>query len=83
MITAQLGGGRFYYRVAGVLLDSDRVLLHRAIGDPNWVLPGGRCEFMEESTDCLRREMREVCDLAPHPNPPPQGGREMAPAPAR
>ena len=59
MITAQIGGGRFFYRAAGVLIDSGRVLLHRATGDPNWVLPGERCEFMEESTDCLRREMRE------------------------
>jgi ADP-ribose pyrophosphatase YjhB (NUDIX family) len=49
----------FNYRVVGIALDADRVLLHRAEKDDFWALPGGRGEVMEVSHDTLRREMRE------------------------
>jgi ADP-ribose pyrophosphatase YjhB (NUDIX family) len=55
---------RFVYRVAGVALHQDRVLLHRAEGDDFWALPGGRGEMLEPSPETLRREMREETGLA-------------------
>jgi 8-oxo-dGTP pyrophosphatase MutT (NUDIX family) len=54
---------RFVYRVAGVAVDQDRVLLHRAADDDFWALPGGRGEMMEPSPETLRREMREETGL--------------------
>lgn len=59
MIAFDIGNARFNYRVAGVALCDDRVLLHYAPEDDFWFLPGGRCEIREPSTDTLKREMRE------------------------
>jgi 8-oxo-dGTP pyrophosphatase MutT (NUDIX family) len=50
---------RFIYRVAGVVLDGARVLAHRDDRDAFWALPGGSCEFGEDSTSALAREFRE------------------------
>lgn len=58
-ITIRQGNGIFVYRVAAVFLDGADVLLHRAVRDDFWSLPGGRCEFLEESGVALRREMGE------------------------
>jgi 8-oxo-dGTP pyrophosphatase MutT (NUDIX family) len=55
---------RFVFRVAGVALHHDRVLLHRSERDDFWSLPGGRGEMMEPSPETLRREMREETGLA-------------------
>ena len=52
-------GKRFNYRVVGVALHSEHVLLHRSERDDFWALPGGRGELLEPSPDTLRREMRE------------------------
>jgi 8-oxo-dGTP pyrophosphatase MutT (NUDIX family) len=59
MIIIKQGSLRFVYRVAGVAVHRDRVLLHRAADDNFWALPGGRGEMMEPSPETLRREMRE------------------------
>lgn len=53
------GNDRFNYRVAGVAVHEDSVLLHRAEGDDFWTLPGGRAEFGEPAERTLKREMRE------------------------
>lgn len=50
---------RFNLRVAGVALHRGRVLLHRALSDDFWALPGGRVSAMEASPLALRREMEE------------------------
>jgi 8-oxo-dGTP pyrophosphatase MutT (NUDIX family) len=55
---------RFVFRVAGVAVHNDRVLLHRSERDGFWSLPGGRGEMMEPSPETLRREMREETGLA-------------------
>ncbi len=55
---------RFVFRVAGVALHEDRVLLHRTDGDDFWSLPGGRGEMMEPSPETLRRELHEETGLA-------------------
>lgn len=50
---------RFIYRTAGVALDHDRVLIHRAEVDDFWALPGGRVEMGEIASEALIREMHE------------------------
>ncbi|MFW9902491.1 MAG: NUDIX hydrolase [Candidatus Thorarchaeota archaeon] len=49
----------FVYRVAGVAINNNKLLIHRSILDDFWCLPGGRCEFFEVSHDTLIREMKE------------------------
>jgi ADP-ribose pyrophosphatase YjhB (NUDIX family) len=52
-------GRRFNFRAAAVIIDSGRVLLHRADYEDFWSLPGGRVEMLEDSAQGLRREMLE------------------------
>ena len=59
MITFEKDGYIFVYRVAGVAIYDDRLLVHRSIIDDFWSLPGGRCEFLEISKDALMREIKE------------------------
>ena len=59
MITFEKAGYIFSYRVAGVAIYNNKVLVHKNINDDFWSLPGGRCEFLEISKDRLLREMKE------------------------
>jgi ADP-ribose pyrophosphatase YjhB (NUDIX family) len=59
MISFDQGTTRFNYRIVGVALNGNRVLLHRAEHENFWSLPGGRCEPLEPATETLKREMRE------------------------
>jgi ADP-ribose pyrophosphatase YjhB (NUDIX family) len=59
MIYFDLANARFKYRVAGVCLHDDHVLLQGATGADYWALPGGRIEIMEDTRTALHREMRE------------------------
>jgi 8-oxo-dGTP pyrophosphatase MutT (NUDIX family) len=59
MISIDFNGTRFNYRVAGVMLRGNKVLLHKEGRDLRWYLPGGRCELMETSADTLAREFME------------------------
>jgi 8-oxo-dGTP pyrophosphatase MutT (NUDIX family) len=59
MIVFDDGDMRFNYRVAGVCLQDEHVLVHRAESDDFWTLPGGRPEFLESSRAALAREMEE------------------------
>ncbi|MFX1310762.1 MAG: NUDIX hydrolase [Promethearchaeota archaeon] len=59
MITYEKDGYVFSYRVAGVAIYDNKVLVHRSVIDDFWSLPGGRCEFLEISKDTLSREMNE------------------------
>lgn len=59
MISFDGEGGRFNLRVAGVVVQDGHVLLHRAVSDPFWALPGGRVEMLETATEALCREMQE------------------------
>ena len=65
MITFDKDQNRFKYRVAGVCLHEDHVLLTRAEGDEYWILPGGRVELDEDTRTTLDREMREelACEV--------------------
>lgn len=62
MIRFDQGDQRFNFRVAGVAIHNNQILLHQAEGDSFWSLPGGRVEFGEAAEDTLRREMREELD---------------------
>ncbi len=59
MITFDEGHFRFNYRVVGIVLDSQRVLIHKGDDENFWSLPGGRGEFQETARDTLVREMQE------------------------
>ena len=61
MITLDIERSRFSVRAVAVILDRDekRVLIHRAVTDDFWALPGGRLEIGETSIEGLIREMRE------------------------
>ncbi|MEZ4768476.1 MAG: NUDIX hydrolase [Caldilineales bacterium] len=64
MITFDHDDGRFNLRVAGVVLDGDRVLLQQDPAGDFWFLPGGRCELGEAMTESLQREMMEELGIA-------------------
>ncbi|HEY1997251.1 NUDIX hydrolase [Paraburkholderia sp.] len=59
MISFDSGPFRFQLRAAAVLLQRDKVLLHRANDDTFWSLPGGRVEPGEEAAVTVMREMLE------------------------
>ena len=63
MIILDTPSGRFTYRVAGIAIVDDHVLLHRAVGQDYWILPGGRAEIMERASETLQREMQEEAGL--------------------
>jgi 8-oxo-dGTP pyrophosphatase MutT (NUDIX family) len=50
---------RFNYRIAGVAIHNNSVLLHHAAGEAFWTLPGGRAEHGETADETIRREMLE------------------------
>lgn len=66
MITFEEGKVRFNYRVVGIALNGNRVLIHRAEKDDFWSLPGGRVKLLETSKDTLKREMREELGVEIH-----------------
>ncbi|MCM3671619.1 NUDIX hydrolase [Mesobacillus maritimus] len=49
----------FNYRVAGVLIKNNHVLLHKQVTDQHWSLPGGRVQVLEDSATGVKREMQE------------------------
>lgn len=49
----------FSFRVAGILIHNNKILLQKAIKPGAWVLPGGRSEINETSEETLIREMKE------------------------
>ena len=59
MITFDRGKECFNYRVAGIAINNNRVLLHTTEKDDFWSFPGGRGEIGETSAQTLIREMKE------------------------
>ncbi len=66
MICFDQGTRRFNYRVVGVAIHDDSVLLHRAAGESFWTLPGGRAEHGETAEQTIRREMLEELETDVH-----------------
>jgi len=59
MIRYETENNCFNYRVVGVAVHENSVLLHQAEGEDFWTFPGGRAEFGEPAEQTLKREMRE------------------------
>lgn len=58
-ILFRLDGSVFSYRVAGVLIRDGMILLHRAVGDPGFSIPGGHVALGETNRETLVREFKE------------------------
>ena len=66
MIRFDQGNRRFNYRIVGVAIHDDAVLLHRADHESFWTLPGGRAEHGETAEETIQREMREELETDVH-----------------
>ncbi len=62
MIRFDAGGVQFNMRLVAVMIEGDRVLVHRAVPENFWSLPGGRAELLETAREGLAREMMEELD---------------------
>jgi ADP-ribose pyrophosphatase YjhB (NUDIX family) len=49
----------FQMRIAGLAFREGHLLVHRAVHENFWTIPGGRAEMGEASSETLVREMRE------------------------
>lgn len=58
-ITFILDGIKFNCRVATIIRNNDKVLLHKNINDDFYALPGGRIKSGEDSETALSREFTE------------------------
>ena len=59
MIRFDNGKKCFNYRIVGVAVHKNQVLLHRAEDENFWTFPGGRAELGEPAVETLKREMLE------------------------
>lgn len=59
MLSFTRSDGHFHVRAAVWCVRHDAVLVHQAVGDVVWSLPGGRVEMGETSAVTLQREMAE------------------------
>lgn len=53
---------KFNYRVAAVIKNGEKVLLHKSKMDNFYAFPGGRIKICEDSEAALKREVREEID---------------------
>lgn len=58
-ITFRTEEGRFNYRVCGVMLHGDRLLVMRDERSPYYYLPGGRVQINEPAEQAVVREIQE------------------------
>ena len=59
MISFDVDDYRYNLRAAAIILDGDRVLLHKIEGDVFWCVPGGRVDAGELAAVTVVREMQE------------------------
>lgn len=58
-IVFERDGKKFNFRAVAVLINSNKILLHKINSNPYWSLPGGRVELSESARDAACREMKE------------------------
>jgi len=63
MITFERDNNKFNFRVAGIVVHNNWVLLHTTLKDDFWNLPGGRVEFNESTEQAVLREIKEELDV--------------------
>lgn len=63
MITFERDNNKFNFRVAGIAIHNNRILLHTTEKDDFWNLPGGRVEFNESTEQTIKREIKEELDI--------------------
>jgi ADP-ribose pyrophosphatase YjhB (NUDIX family) len=63
LITFTSGDRAFNMRAAAVILHNGQVLIHRAVDEDFWTLPGGRVELGEPAAETIRREMQEELEV--------------------
>ncbi|MFD1177818.1 NUDIX hydrolase [Paenibacillus puldeungensis] len=63
MISFTQDRDKFNFRVVGIVIHNDRILLHTTLKDDFWTLPGGRVEFQESTDKTLVREIKEELDI--------------------
>lgn len=51
--------GRFNYRVAGLIVRDNKLLIMQDKGQPYYYVPGGRIKMHEKSEDAVKREVQE------------------------
>ena len=56
-VSIMVGDTKFNFRVACILENNNRVLLHKANIDNFWNMPGGRIKAGENSLCAIKREM--------------------------
>ena len=59
MIIATNGDITFMYRVGGIVVHDERLLVERNLRDGYCFVPGGRVEYGESASEALARELRE------------------------
>lgn len=59
MLSFDRSDGHFHVRAVAICMRHDALLIHQAVGDRVWSLPGGRVEMGEASVTTLVREMDE------------------------
>lgn len=59
MINFEKDNGIFNFRVAGIMLNEGKVLIHKLAKDDFYAFPGGRVEMFETTEKTLVREMQE------------------------
>jgi len=57
------GNYRFSYRVAGILIRDNKVLLHKALNEEGFAFPGGHVSFGETNEQTLIREFKEELNV--------------------
>lgn len=63
MISFERNNSKFNFRVAGIVINNERILLHTTLKDDFWNLPGGRVEFHESTDVALAREIKEKLNI--------------------
>ncbi|MDX1343446.1 MAG: NUDIX hydrolase [Reinekea sp.] len=59
MLTFNRDAKRFNFRSVAVIVKDNCVLVHKAVKEAFWTLPGGRVEFFEHAEDTVARELQE------------------------